>query len=80
MAALIRDCGSAVVDATVVVDTPIVVETPEVVDTPVVVAVFVVVGAPVDVLVGQFDWRLLECSCVLESISDVDVCKDDIRF
>ena len=74
MAALIRDCGSAVVDATVVVDTPIVVETPEV------VGVFVVVGAPVDVLVGQFDWRLLECSCVLESISDVDVCKDDIRF
>ena len=72
MAALIRDCGSAVVDATVVVDTPI--------DTPVVVGVFVVVGAPVDVLVGQFDWRLLECSCVLESISDVDVCKDDIRF
>ena len=68
MAALIRDCGSAVVDATVVVDTPIVVETPIVVDTP------------VDVLVGQFDWRLLECSCVLESISDVDVCKDDIRF
>ena len=74
MAALIRDCGSAVVDATVVVDTPIVVETPEV------VGVFVVVGAPVDVLVGQFNWRLLECSCVLESISDVDVCKDDIRF
>ena len=74
MAALIRDCGSAVVDATVVVDTPIVVETPEV------VGVFVVVGAPVDVLVGQFNCRFLECSCVLESISDVDVCKDDIRF
>ena len=32
------------------------------------------------VVVGQRNWRLLECSCVLESISDAGVCKDDIKF
>ena len=34
----------------------------------------------VDVVEGQINWRLLECACVLESISDVDVSKEDTKF